>query len=60
MHKLICKLFTLVCQGLNVTLKSSFRDPFNIEGLEARPIMKVAKEAHRMKAFLGLGPLVIF
>ena len=28
----------------------------NLEGLEARPMMMVDKEAHGMKAFLGLGP----
>ena len=32
------------------------KGPFNLEGLEARPMMMVDKEAHGMKAFLGLGP----
>ena len=58
--ELRCKLFALVCQGLNVTLKSSIGGPFNLEGLEARPMMMVDKEAHGMKAFIGLGPIVIY
>ena len=37
-------------------LKCSIQGPFNLEGLEARPMMMVDKEAHGMKAFLGLGP----
>ena len=45
-----CKLFVLVCQGLNVNhkscgskLKSSIGGPFNLESLEVRPIMMVTK-----------------
>ena len=41
-------------------LKCSIQGPFNLEGLEARPMMMMDKEAHGMKAFLRLGPLVIF
>ena len=41
-------------------LKCSIVDPFNLESLEAKPMMMVDKEAHGMKAFLGLGPIVIF
>ena len=37
-------------------LKCSIQGPFNLEGLEARPMMMVDKEAHGIKAFLGLGP----
>ena len=59
MHKLRCKLFALVCQGLNVHHKSydlkieefNWR-PVNLEGLEAKPMMMVTKEPHGMKAFL--------
>ena len=50
----------MVCQGLNVTLKSSIGGPFNLEGKRAKPMMMVDKEAHGMKAFLRLGPIVIF
>ena len=41
-------------------LKCSIHGPFNLEGLEARPMMMVDKEAHGLKAFLRLGPLVMF
>ena len=40
-------------------MKSSIGGPFNLEGLEARPMMMVDKEAHGLKAFIGLGPIVI-
>ena len=56
------------CKGLNVILKSSIegplncsiQGPFNLEGLEAKPMMMVDKEAYGMKAFLELGPIAIF
>ena len=41
-------------------LKCSIQGPFNLESLEAKTMMMVDKEAHGMKAFLGLGPIVIF
>ena len=50
----------MVCQGLNVTLKSSIGGLFNFGRLEARLMMMVDKEAYKMKAFFGLGPLVIY
>ena len=31
---------------------------WRLGGLEAKPMIMVAKEAYGMKAFLGLGPLV--
>ena len=40
-------------------MKSSIGGLFNLEGLEAKPIMIEDKEAYRMKVFLGLGPYVI-
>ena len=39
-------------------MKCSIGGPFNLGGLEARPMIMVIKEAHRMKAFLRLGTLV--
>ena len=49
----------MICKGLNVRLKSLIEGPFNLGGLEAKPIMMVTNEAHAMKAFLGLGPVII-
>ena len=40
-------------------LKSSIGGPFNLRGLEIRPMMMVTKEAHKMKAFIRLCPHVI-
>ena len=39
-------------------MKCLINGPFNLGGLEARPKMIVTKEAHGMKVFFRLGPLV--